>query len=219
MFIRLAREIARPQMFAIMDLLKRSTGLPVGQLAQELGMSYMGVKQHCVEMEAKGLLETWRSPKAVGRPEKLYRLTQKAASFYPEVGNELTMDILDSVAELYGAGAPEKLLFSYFAKRAEAYAGKLKVGTLSDRLRQLVKLRDAEGHCAEVEFDAQGRVSVVEYHSPLRQIAQAYPAVERMEEMMFERALGVSVALSTETLAGLTKRSFRLGAMAQAMSA
>jgi predicted ArsR family transcriptional regulator len=213
MYIRLAREIARPQMFAIMDLLKRSTGMPVGQLAAELDMSYMGIKQHCLEMEKKGLVETWRNPKAVGRPEKLYRLTDK------EVGNELTMDILDSVKELYGGGAPEKLLFSYFGKKTEAYVAKIKGATLSERVKQFAKLRDQEGCCAQVEADKAGNISIVEYHSPLRQIAQAYPSVLRMEELMYQRVLGGHVDRSEEKFAGLTKHIFRVPALTQALSA
>ena len=97
MFLRIARDIAKPQTFAILDLLKRSTGLPVKDLAKAMKMSYMGVKQHCMELEKKGLLDTWRRPGEVGRPEKLYRLTTKAAAFYPEAGNEMTLEILHSI--------------------------------------------------------------------------------------------------------------------------
>jgi predicted ArsR family transcriptional regulator len=58
MFLRIARDIAKPQTFAILDLLKRSTGLPVKELAKAMKMSYMGVKQHCMELEKKPPLST-----------------------------------------------------------------------------------------------------------------------------------------------------------------
>ena len=77
-FFKLLRDIARPQWLDIMRHLKRSSGLSVNELAGKLGMSYMGVKQHCVELEKRGYLDTWRRPKAIGRPEKVYRLTEKA---------------------------------------------------------------------------------------------------------------------------------------------
>ena len=126
MFLRIARDIAKPQTFAILDLLKRSTGLPVKELAKAMKMSYMGVKQHCTELEKKGFLDTWRRPGEVGRPEKLYRLTEKAAAFYPESGNELTLEILHSIQQIYGPSAPDKLLFNHFAKKTEAYLKKVK---------------------------------------------------------------------------------------------
>ena len=42
-----------------MELIKCSGGLSVGELAEVMGMSYMGVKKHCLAMHKLGLLETW----------------------------------------------------------------------------------------------------------------------------------------------------------------
>ena len=109
MFINLLKDIARPHVMEIILLLKRNSGMAVNELSAALRMSYMGVKQHCTELEKKGFLDTWRRPGEVGRPEKLYRLTEKAAAFYPESGNELTLEILHSIQQIYGPSAPDKL--------------------------------------------------------------------------------------------------------------
>ncbi len=208
MFLKVARDIARPQTFAILDLLKRSTGMPVKDIAKALKMSYMGIKQHCVAMEKKGLLDTWRRPKETGRPEKLYRLTPKAGAFYPEVGNELTADLLQSIQQLYGPTAPDKLLFNYFSRKADNYLKKVKGKSVAERATAFARLRDQEGHCAEVEYDHQMGFRIVEYHSPLKEIAQAYPSVRRMEATMFARILGVEVQRTEERASGLTKYVF-----------
>lgn len=68
----LLREIVHAPVLEIILLLKRSTGMSVNELCREMKMSYMGVKQHCVELEKKRLLDTWRRPKPAGRPEKVY---------------------------------------------------------------------------------------------------------------------------------------------------
>ena len=213
MFLKVARDIARPQTFAILDLLKRSTGMSVKEIARALKMSYMGIKQHCVALEKKGLLDTWRHPKEVGRPEKHYRLTQKAGAFYPEVGNELTADILQSVQQLYGPTAPDKLLYNYFSRKAEGYLKKVKGKSLVERATSFAKIRDQEGHCAEVEYDHQLGFRIVEYHSPMKEIAQAYPSVRRMELSMFSRILGTEVQRSEERASGLTKYVFHIPTM------
>ena len=67
MFFRTLRDLAKPQIVAIFDALKRSDGLAVGDLAAALDMSYMGVKQYCVELEKRGYLDTWRRAKETGR--------------------------------------------------------------------------------------------------------------------------------------------------------
>ncbi|MBP7950123.1 MAG: hypothetical protein KA004_10735 [Verrucomicrobiales bacterium] len=216
MFIRVARSIARPQTFAILDLLKRSTGMSVKDIAKHLRMSYMGIKQHCVDLEKKGLLDTWRNPKQLGRPEKLYRLTPKAGAFYPEVGNELTLDLLNSIQQLYGPTAPDRLLFSYFSKRADYYLKKVKGNSVSERAASFCKIREAEGHCAEIEYDHNAGLRIVEFHSPFKEIAQTYPSVRRMEELMVNRVLGITVKRSEEKASGLTKYVFHIPTLGHA---
>ena len=208
MFLKSIRDIAKPQHFAIIDLLKRSTGMTVAELGRALKMSYMGIKQHCVDLEKKGWLDTWRRPVGNGRPEKLYRLTDKGESLYPEGGNELTLEILHSIQEIYGPSAPEKLLFNYFTRRTAAYLKKIKGHSIAERATAFTKLRNLEGHCAEVEFDAQLGFRITEYHSPLKSIASVYPSVRRMEEQMFNRVLMTTVQRMEERASGLTKFVF-----------
>ena len=129
MFLRSLRDIAKPQSVAVISLLKKSTGMSVAEMARELKMSYMGVKQHCVDLEKKGFLDTWRRPKDIGRPEKTYRLTEKARDLFPDAGCEVTLDLLKDVQAIYGPNAPDKLLFSYFAKRTDFYLKKVRGDT------------------------------------------------------------------------------------------
>ena len=208
MFLKVVRAIAKPQTFAILDLLKRSSGMSVNEIAKSLKLSYMGVKQYCNELHKKGLVDTWRRPKDIGRPELSYRLTAKAAEFYPEVGNELSIDILASAQQLYGTSAPDKLLFNFFAKKTEAYLKKIKGNTPSERAVSFAKIRDREGYCAEIQLDHVHGFRVVEFHSLLKGIGEHYPSVYRMEEMMFARLLGVPVQRSEQRVSGLAKFEF-----------
>jgi len=205
MFLRSIRDIAKPQQFAIIDLLKRSTGMPVAEMGRALKMSYMGVKQHCADLERKGWLDTWRRPVPNGRPEKLYRLTTKAAGFFPEAGNEMTLEILHSIHEIYGGSAPDKLLINYFVRKTAAYLKKIKGGSIAERATAFAKLRNMEGHCAEVECDNETGFRITEYHSPLKDIVDVYPTVRRMEEQMFNKVLMTTVQRLEERASGLTK--------------
>src|SRR5271155_6189602 len=106
---KLIAEIGKSQRLAILNKLKRTQGLSVKELAAMLGMSYMGIKQHCIDLHKDGYLETWRRAKPVGRPEMLYRLTDRAQELFPSTSNQLTVDILHAAQKLYGAAAAEKL--------------------------------------------------------------------------------------------------------------
>ncbi|MES2707282.1 MAG: hypothetical protein V4726_11840 [Verrucomicrobiota bacterium] len=210
MFLKIAREIAKPQIFAIMDLLKRSTGLSVSELARALKMSYMGVKQHCVEMEKKGLVDTWRRAGESGRPEKAYRLTAKASSFYPEAGNELTLEILHSVRQIYGPSAPDTLLSDYFIRKTGHYLQKIKGGSAAERAASFAVIRDREGHCSELENDPGQGCRIVEFHHPLKELIAAFPNIRQMETLMIEKILMTEVRRHEEHASGLIRVSWHI---------
>jgi len=211
MFLKIIRDIAKPQWFDIVMLLKRSVGLSVAELAKELEMSYMGVKQHCIELEKRGYVDTWRRPKEIGRPEKAYRLTEKANGLFPEVGADLTLEILASVKATSGSNAAEKLLFAYFQKQGQAYQAKLKGESLAERATALARLRDKEGRLSAFEVAADEQFRIVEYHDPLRAIGAVFDTIHRMEEQMLERVLGQSVHREEEHASGLTRITFTIG--------
>jgi predicted ArsR family transcriptional regulator len=208
MFFKTLRDLARPQIVAIFDVLKRSDGLAVGDLADALKMSYMGVKQYCIELEKRGYLDTWRRAKETGRPELTYRLTPKAQCLFPQHSNELSLEILDAVRQLHGPTAAEKILYQYFLKKADAYAKKIKGKSLIERATSLARLRDAEGHCAQVDYDPRHGLRLTEYHSPLAELIKLYPSVAKMEEAMLSRLLLAPVQRDMSTVSGLMRITF-----------
>ncbi len=210
MFLKVFRDFSKPQWFQILNLLKRSTGMSVHELSKAMKMSYMGVKQHCVEMEKKGYLDTWRRPKDVGRPEKAYRLTEKSAPLFPQVGNDLILKVLESTQALFGPNVPEKLLYSYFQEQTESYLKKLRGKSVVEKASSLAKMRDQSGYMSECLYDNQAGLRIVEYHNPLRVLAERYRTVERMEETMFERVLGTKVKRSEEKASGLRRYVFEI---------
>ncbi|MBT7981533.1 MAG: winged helix-turn-helix transcriptional regulator [Akkermansiaceae bacterium] len=210
MFFKVLRDIAKPQWFDIISTLKKSTGLSVAELSESLGMSYMGVKQHCVELTKRGYLDTWRRPKAVGRPEKAYRLTSKAEPLFVELGADFILGLLKNVDKTYGASAAEKLLFGYFHEIGAQYQKRVKGETLYDRTVSFSKIRDLEGCLSSCEIDSEGSIKIIEYHSPYRRISSEYSMIYRMEEQMIAKVLGANVSRNEEEASGLLRCEFRI---------
>lgn len=196
MFSQALRDIARRSYTEILEALKRSDGMAVSELAKELNMSYMGVKQHCVNLEKNGYLETWRVPRSqVGRPEKLYRLTSKCDELFPEAGIGLTLSVMRGVQQMYGESAPEKLLFHHFEELRMEWAPKITgAQALVERVTRLAELRDTTGAFSRCRYDAQDGLRIEEYHNPLEPIFKEYPNALRMETQMMERLLGTKVS-------------------------
>ena len=209
MIQKLIAEIGKSQRLEILNVLKRTQGLSVNELAGKMNMSYMGVKQHCVDLARDGYLDTWRRPKPVGRPEMLYRLTKRSHELFPATSNELTLHILKSATKLYSPASADKLLFMVFQERADGYMSKVKGASLPERSISLARLRDADGYMSQVE---SGKLlSIVKRHSPILDLLRAFPIVARLETEMFQSILKTRVTRQEMNASGLYCCTFSLG--------
>ncbi len=202
---KIIHEIGKSQRLRIINALKRTQGMSVNELSRKLDMSYMGIKQHCIELEKNGYVDTWRrpkGPKSIGRPEMAYRLTRSAHELFPSTSNATTIALLNAAAQLYGPSAPEKLLFRIFQEKTAEYRRKVRGEEPRERARWLARLRDNEGCMAEYIEEAES-ASLVEYHSPVLDLIEAYPIVARLETEMLQRVLGAPLRREDATASGL----------------
>ncbi|MEI9895342.1 MAG: hypothetical protein WDN28_15995 [Chthoniobacter sp.] len=207
---RLLQQVGRSARLRVLNELKRTQGLCVTDLAARVGMSYMGAKGVCLDLEKRGLLDTWRQPQKIGRPHLLYRLTQRAQDLFPTESNALTLDTLEAARKLFGSTAPDKLLLVVFQKKTEQYLAKLKGDTPAERAKWLARLRDHDGHMAECEADETGAVRIVEHHSPILDVLREFPLVAKLEADMFQRLVGTPVEREETSSSGLYCAIFRL---------
>src|SRR4051812_39491774 len=208
---RLIQQVGRSARLRVLNELKRTQGLCVADLAERIGMSYMGIKGICLDLEKRGLLDTWRQPQKIGRPHMLYRLTQRAHDLFPTASNAMTIEVLEAARKLFGPSAPEKLLHVVFQQKAEQYLAKLRGETPAERAKWLARLRDHDGFMAECETDASGAVWIIEHHSPMLDLLRAFPQVAKLESDMFQRLLGVPVQREETNASGLFRATFRIG--------
>ena len=209
---RLLAEIGRTQRLEILNSLKRTKGMSVNELVERMGMSYMGIKQHCLTLQRDGYLDTWRRPQKMGRPEMVYRLPRRSHDLFPSDSNEFTLELLQSLRDIYGANAPEKLLYNVFEKRTGALRAKVKGENVAERARWLAKVRDNEGYMAQFLASEKGGPQILECHSPVLNLLEKYPIIGRLEQDMFEAILGAPVRREETRTSGLYECAFYFGA-------
>ena len=204
---RLLAEIGRTQRLEIVNALKRSRGLSVNELVDRMRMSYMGIKQHCLTLQRDGYLDTWRRPQKMGRPEMVYRLTRRAHDLFQADSNRFTLELLESVQQMYGSNAPEKLLYNLFEKKTASVREKIKGATVGERAKSLARIRDLEGYMSQFVTD-DGGPQILECHTPLQNILDKYPIIGRFEQEMFEQVLGTRVRRQETRNSGLYECAF-----------
>ena len=204
---RLLAEIGRTQRLEIVNALKRSRGLSVNELVDRMRMSYMGIKQHCLSLQRDGYLDTWRRPQKMGRPEMVYRLTRRAHDLFQADSNRFTLELLDSVQQIYGTNAPEKLLYNLFERKTASLKEKIKGAAVPERAKSLAKVRDLEGYMSQFVSD-DGGPQILECHTPLQNVLDKYPIIGRFEQEMFEKVLGTRVRRQEARNSGLYECAF-----------
>ena len=209
---RLLAEIGRTQRLEIINSLKRTKGMSVNELVDKMGMSYMGIKQHCLTLQRDGYLDTWRRPQKMGRPEMVYRLTRRSHDLFPFDSNQFTLELLQSVREIYGANAPEKLLYNVFEQRTAELRAKVKGDSVVERAKWMAKVRDNEGYMAQFLPSGKNGPQILECHSPILNLLEKYLIIGRLEQDMFEAVLGTSVRREETRTSGLYECAFYFGA-------
>ena len=183
---------------AVLDLIKRSHhGLGVKQIAIELGMSYMGVKSHCVTLASEGYLTTWREPAPKGRPLMFYRLSESGERLFAEPGLGLALGLLRDAGKLFGVNAAQKLLALHYRAEAERYRAMIPSGEVKERVLALVRMRDREERMAAYSGNDE-QWEIHEYHNPHAALMRQYPVAVNLEETMIGEVLGVPVRRTEE---------------------
>jgi predicted ArsR family transcriptional regulator len=143
--------------------IKSSGPLPVRPLAEKLGLSYMGAKSHCLDLEKCGLLASRNAHRGPGRPLLVYALTRRGQAWFEESDNSDAISILLHAEKLFGPASSGKLLFLYFQERLEKYRAAIPASLpIAEKMERLTALRDSEGCMALLDIG----IRIIERHSP-----------------------------------------------------
>ena len=186
---KIKRELPTRSAYAVAMELKRSDGLPVGALAERLGMSYMGIKAQCLALEKSGHVVSRSVHCGTGRPHLIYRLSVRGQELFQRDDNRFALSLLQEAQTLFGQAAAEKLLYLHFQRQAAVYAAKIRsAGTWGEKLAALAEIRESGGTMPRIDGE-----TLVESHCPLAAIFEAYPAAAGMEEAMISKVIGLPV--------------------------
>jgi predicted ArsR family transcriptional regulator len=179
----------------LMELLKRAGETDVASLAEELGISGVAVRQHLAALERDGKVAQRSVRRPVGRPAKLYRLTEAADRAFPQASAAVALDLLARLQKLMGPEAVEKLLQARLRDLLKRYQERLKgAKSWAKKIKILAEIRDSEGYLCDPEpapsAQAKGGLRLVEHHCPLADLARQHPEVCRYELELFRRVLG-----------------------------
>jgi predicted ArsR family transcriptional regulator len=190
---------------AIMQLLKTEGAMGSGALARRLKVTPMAVRQHLYALQREKLVTAEERPVPRGRPAKHWTLTAAASRLFPEAYAELSVALITALQETFGAAGVQRLLGTRLTRQQADYAARVpRSAPLEKKLRELARVRTAEGYMAEVRREGRGAFLFIENHCPICAAATACQGFCATELDLFRSVLGpeVRVERSEHIIAG-----------------
>src|SRR4029450_7452722 len=184
---------------AIVKILKTQGPLGSAQLADQLGLTAMAVRQHLYALQNEGHVEAEERPVPIGRPAKHWRLTREADQFFPDAYAELNVSLIQALRDTFGEEGVDQVLVSRCARQRKDYAKRIRAtDPLEKKLKELARVRTEEGYMAEVKREKDGSYLLVENHCPICAAANACQGFCSTELDLFRSILGQGIVVERE---------------------
>ncbi|MGI8554011.1 MAG: helix-turn-helix transcriptional regulator [Dehalococcoidia bacterium] len=181
----------------------------VKDLAQLVGLTPTGVRQHLSVLEREGLLEAREVRGHVGRPAYVYSLTDRAEALYPKNYAMLTNLLLEEVRTMVGAEALQRLLRRVSARMAEQYQDRVDGKPLGERVEATASVLRELG--CEVNVGQQNDLYFINQCTcPYPKVARSHSAVCALEVDFVQRMTGTDARLVSSLLRGDSACSYRI---------
>jgi predicted ArsR family transcriptional regulator len=159
-------------------------------LAQHLGITPMGIRQHLQSLEQRELVCYEEARSKVGRPTRYWSLTRSGHAQFADRHAELAQALLTTAHTLFGGAGLSTLIGAREDDLFQRYAAELaQESDHQGRLARLVHLRRHDGYMAELLGHPLGTL-LVENHCPIGVAANSCSSLCNSELRLFHRLLG-----------------------------
>jgi predicted ArsR family transcriptional regulator len=175
----------------IVKMLKTEGPLDAATLAERIGVSAMAIRQHLYILQDEKMVTAKERPVPLGRPAKYWELTRKADRLFPDAYAELSVSLIDSLNDAFGADGLQKILERRTARQRASYSARiLSSMPLRRKLQKLAEIRTGEGYMAEVRSEGAGHYLFIENHCPICAAASSCTGLCANELALFKSILG-----------------------------
>lgn len=196
----------------ILRLLKRADTLSVSSLQSKLNITGQALRKHLTQLKEEGYVDRVSTKKRGplgGRPTKEYYLTLDGDHLFPKNYDELTVELIDTVANDLGQDALLKILETMTSSRIKKWEPKLQGLDINDRVEALKGLYLQEDAFMEIER-TEHAIHLIEHNCPFLSVATKRPALCSVTVSTLTQLLGYKVVRTEKFQDGDRKCVFHI---------
>jgi len=200
----------------VLHALKSAGPQTADAIARRLKVTVVAARQHFGRLLDKRLVEFEDRREGVGRPKRVWSLTQAGHARFPDSHAAAAVDLIQAVASVFGPEGLDRVIEEREREMRRTYSERLRTGrSLAERTKLLAAQRAEEGYMAEVKRLPDGALILVENHCPICIAAKSCQAFCRSELSLFRDVLGPDARVEREEhiLAGARRCAYRITAV------
>jgi DeoR family transcriptional regulator, suf operon transcriptional repressor len=187
MFDEIEGKNTRERVLQTLLLRERCT---INDLAGAVDINPISVRHHISRLEAEGLVVSDEERHGVGRPHRMYFLTEKGRERFPSRYIRLTLRLLEQLKETMPPALIGQLFTQMARSVASDYQEELEGLSMEERLNHLTSLLSAEGFT--VEWQKHGdEYHIRESNCPYYHVGQNYPEVCSVDQTLISTLLAL----------------------------
>jgi predicted ArsR family transcriptional regulator len=197
---------------SIIQLLKKSNGLSIEELSKNIHITPMGIRQHLLSLEKKGVVTYIAKKHGIGRPGFVYMLTDSADELFPKSYDKFAIEILNDLKKYEG---PEKLA-TVFRWRKDKQLSTIREALADTEhgtatVNGLKKILESEGHIVELTRE-NGHYHLKQFNCPIRKVAAEFKDLCSYELQLYRELFGEQVVREQNIADGSIACSYRIPA-------
>jgi predicted ArsR family transcriptional regulator len=176
----------------VLKTLLRRQRCTINDLAKVIGINPISIRHHLVKLEAEGLVASEDERHGVGRPRRIFFLTDAGLEHFPTRYLRLTVRLLEQMKE----HLPAETIHQMFTRMAEGVAEDFARGldttelNMEERLELLKDLLAKEGFT--IEWKRVGdEFHIREVRCPYYRVGQSHPEVCSVDQALISAVLDV----------------------------
>lgn len=178
----------------ILEIILKRQQCTIKELADAVDINPISVRHHITRLNTDGLVDSKEERHGVGRPRRIYFLTETGMELFPSRYLQLSNRLFDQLKENFPEDTIEKLLRNMAGDMANDITTDSKMDGISDtkRLELLEELLTMEGFTVEITRMSD-KVIIRETSCPYIHIGKDHPEVCVLDETLIHKVLGTPV--------------------------
>ena len=162
----------------------------INELAEAVNINPISIRHHINKLEADGLVISEEERHGVGRPRRLYFLTEKGREQFPTRYIRLTVRLIEQLKEIMPQIALDQIFSQVAQSIASNYQAEADNLPMEERLKLVQGLLKNEGFNVELEQDGDF-YHLREVSCPYFHVGQNHPEVCSVDQTLISTLLAI----------------------------